>query len=212
MQIVDLPVQNRDLLGSAEARRIRRAGGIPCNLYGGDRDPVNLTTTREAFAEVLKAHTAVVRLTDENVKQTALIREVSWDTFGDHVEHLDLVRVEMKDEVKIRVPIHFVGVPMGQSHGGTVHEVHKDLEVFSRVESIPSELRCDISKLDVGDGIRAGEFEFPEGVRNAMNEDELVVMIHAPKLHVEEPVEGEEGAEPAAEGAAEEAAPAGEER
>jgi large subunit ribosomal protein L25 len=196
MKIVDLPVQKREALGSAEARRLRRTGGIPCNLYGGDRESVNLSTTREAFAEVLKAHSAVVRLTDESIQQTALIREVSWNTFGDHVEHLDLVRVEMHDEVKIRVPLHFVGIPAGQASGGTTHEVLKDLEVFSRVESIPSELRCDIVSLEIGQAIRVGEFEYPEGVRAAMPDDELVVMIHAPKLVTEDEPEGEEGAEP----------------
>lgn len=199
MKIVDLPVQKREALGSAEARRLRRAGGIPCNLYGGNREAVNLSTTREAFAEVLKAHSAVVKLTDESIEQTALIREVAWNTFGDHVEHLDLVRVEMDEEVKIRVPLHFVGIPAGQAHGGTTHEVLKDLEVYSRVESIPSELRCDIAPLEIGEAIRVGEFEYPEGVRAAMADDELVVMIHAPKLVAEEPVEGEEGEEPAAE-------------
>jgi len=208
MKIVDLPVQKRARLGSAESRRIRRAGGIPCNLYGGDREAIPLTTTRDAFDEVLKAHTALVRLTDESAEQTALIRDVAWDTFGEHVEHLDLIRVAMTDEVKIRVPLNFVGVPAGQSEGGVIHEVHHDLEVYSRVDSIPSEILCDISGLGIGDGIRAGDFEFPEGVRAAMAEDEMVVQCAAPKVVVETaPVEGAEGE--AAEGA--ESAPSDEE-
>ena len=75
----------------------------------------------------------------------------------------------------------------------------KDLEVYSRVESIPSELRCNLAPLEIGQAIRVGEFEYPEGVRAAMPDDELVVMIHAPKLITEDEPEGEEGAEPGAE-------------
>ena len=191
MQIVDLPVQKRDQLGSAESRRIRRAGGIPCNLYGGERDAVSLTTTRDAFAEVLKAHSALVRLVDEDVEQTALIREVAWDTFGDYVEHLDLVRVGLEDEVKLRIPFHFVGIAMGGQFGGETHVSLQHVELYCQVKSIPSELRCDISELNVGDTIRIGDYEFPEGTRPAGHADELIVQVKVPKVAVEEEVEGE---------------------
>ena len=123
MKIVDLPIEKRELLGSAESRRLRRKGLIPLILYGGNREPLTFTTTREAFGEVLKRHSAVVRLTTGDVEQTALVRDVAWDTFGDYVEHLDLFRVEADDEVRVRVELHFVGVPVGVSNGGVVHHV-----------------------------------------------------------------------------------------
>ncbi|MEM8885153.1 MAG: 50S ribosomal protein L25 [Planctomycetota bacterium] len=205
MKIVELPVRPREALGSANARRIRRDGGIPLNLYGGDRAPVTLTTTQDDFNEVLKAHSAIVRLTHDEVKQTALVRDVAWDVFGDHVEHVDLFRVELEDEVKVKVPFHFVGVPRGQSNGGETMIALQDIEVFSPVKDIPEELRCDISELEVGQGIRVDEFTFPEGIRPAAHEHDLIVQCKAPKL-AEEEGEGEgdetaEGAEaPAAEG------------
>jgi len=206
MKIVDLPVSKREKTGSAESRRIRRGGGIPCNLYGGDRTPVALTTTQDAFGEVLKAHTALVRLRHESVEQTALIRDVAWDTFGEHVEHLDLVRVEMTDEVKVRVPLHFHGTAAGQSHGGLVHEIHHDIEVFSQVAAIPSEIRIDVSALEIGDGIRISELQLPAGVRSALADDEMLVHCTEPKtVALDEPAEGEaaEGEAAAAEAPAE---------
>jgi large subunit ribosomal protein L25 len=192
MKIVDLPVTRRDKTGSAESRRIRRGGGIPCNLYGGDRGSVSLTTSRDAFAEVLKAHTALVRLRDDAVEQTALIRDVAWDTFGEFVEHLDLVRVSMTDEVKVRVPIHFTGTPAGQKHGGVLVENNRDIEVFAQVKSIPSELPCDVSALEIGDGIRIADIELPEGVRTEMPEEEMIVQCTEPQAVIIEEPEGEE--------------------
>ena len=200
MQIVDLPVQKRELLGSANARRIRLAGGIPCNLYGGGRETVSLTTTRDAFADVLKAHSAVVQLTDEDIQQTALIREVVWETFGDYVQHVDLVRVGLDDEVNIRVPFHFHGVPAGGAHGGETHVALQDLEIYAQVRNIPSEFRCDISGLEIGDTIRVADFEFPEGARPVAHADDLIVQVKEPKVVEEETPEGEgegEGEAPA---------------
>ena len=186
MKIIDLPVQKRELTGSAESRRIRREGGIPVNLYGGSRGNVALTTTRDAFGEVLKAHSAIVRLTTGDVKQTALVRDVAWNTFGDHVEHLDLFRVELEDEVKVKVPFHFVGMPKGISHGGETQIVAHDVEIFCAVKDIPSELDCDIADLDVGDAIHVGDFPFPEGIRPAGHESDVVVQVKIPKVAAEE--------------------------
>ena len=186
MKIIDLPVQKRELLGSAESRRLRRAGGIPVNLYGGERPNLALSTTRDDFAVVLKAHSAIVRLKLDEVEQTALVRDVAWNTFGDHVEHLDLFRVEMHEEVKVRVPFVFTGVPAGLSRGGETQIVLHDLEVLCAVKDIPSELRCDISPLAVGDAIHVNEYTYPEGVRPAGLETEVIIQVKEPKVVVDD--------------------------
>ncbi len=180
MKIIDLPVQKREVTGSAESRRIRRAGGIPVNLYGGDRPSVSLMTERDSFAQVLKAHSAIVRLKLADIEQTALVREVSWNVFGEHVEHLDLFRVELDDEVKVRIPIQFSGVPVGVSHGGRTQFVIQDLEVYCILKDMPSELVCDISELEVHGTIRIGDYAFPEGMRPTGHENDLIVQVKEP--------------------------------
>jgi large subunit ribosomal protein L25 len=190
MKIIDLPVETRELLGSAESRRLRRNGGIPIVLYGGGRDSIHLATTRLAFGEVLKYHSAVVRLKAGEVVQTALVREVAWNTFGDHVEHLDLLRVEPEDEVAVSVPLHFVGIPAGISHGGEMQVLMKDIPVLARVKDMPTELRLDISELNVGDSVHVRDYEFPDGVRASGEADDLIIQIKEPKI-VEETTDEE---------------------
>jgi len=195
MKIIDLPVETRELLGSAESRRLRRKGGIPIVLYGGGRDSIHLSTTRDAFGEVLKFHSAVVRLTAGEVTQTALVRDVAWNTFGDHVEHLDLLRVEPEDEVAISVPFHFVGIPAGISHGGEMQVLMKEVPVLARVKDMPTELRLDISELNVGDSIHVGDYEFPDGVRAAGEPEDLIIQVKEPKVVAETAGEGGEAGE-----------------
>ncbi|MHC4163598.1 MAG: 50S ribosomal protein L25, partial [Planctomycetota bacterium] len=90
MKILNLPVEKRDRLGSANARRYRRAGKVPCSLYGRGQDNVNLVANADDLQEVLKTHTALVRLELGEQEQTALLRSVDWDVFGEAVEHVDL--------------------------------------------------------------------------------------------------------------------------
>jgi len=200
MKILNLPVEMRDRLGSSNARRYRRAGKVPCNLYGRGRDNVHLVADAHDLQEVLKTHSALVRLELGEQQQTALLRSVDWDVFGDAVEHVDLVRVNMEDEVKIKVPVHCIGIPAGTSEGGQLQVAKADLEVFSRVDSIPSDIRIDVSPLHIHDAIHIRDVEFPPHVRAAHDGAELVVHLMPPRK-VEElaaaPAEGVEGVVPA---------------
>ncbi len=207
MKILDLPVERRDKLGSANSRRYRRAGQIPTILYGAGQENVPLTVTAENFAEITAARTLLIRLKlGDDVEQLALIREVSWDVFSEHIQHIDLGRVGMQDEVQVTVPIHLHGVPEGAHHGGVLEPVITDLEVHTRVDSIPEELVVDVTALEVHQGIHVDELTYPEHVRPARGGRDLIVHCVPPKKIEEPVVEGEalevpvEGEEPKAEG------------
>jgi large subunit ribosomal protein L25 len=217
MKILDLPVEKRETLGSAESRRHCRAGRIPSILYGAGRDNVPLVFDRKLFEQVLRAHTALVRLSLGDVRQTALVREITWDTFGEYIQHVDLQRVDMQDEIRLEIPAHFLGVPEGSAHGGVLQVVHKEVAVHSRVDSIPSEIEIDVNHLDVGDRVTAGQVQYPENVRAALPDDEPICFVSVPKVQeIEAPaeegevLEGEAAAE--GEAPAEGGEPAGEDK
>jgi len=195
MKILDLTVERRDKLGSAEARRYRRAGRIPCILYGGPQDNVTLTTAHDQFDEILKAHTLLVRLHLASEEQTALVRRVEWDTFGEHVEHVDFQRVEPHQEVALAIPLRFLGTPAGITEGGRFEREHDALPVRGPLESMPAELRVDVSRLNVGDSLRASEVELPEGLVLDCGEGDLLAHVRVPKVVAAEPEPGAEGAE-----------------
>ena len=202
MKILDLPVESRDKLGSANSRRYCRAGMIPSILYGGKRESIPLVFSAESFDQVMRAHTALVRLDLAGTRQTALVRDITWDTFGEYIQHVDLQRVEMEDEIQIAVPVHIIGVPAGVAHGGVLNLTHKELPVHARVDSIPSEIHIDVSALDVGDRLLTKEVEYPAHVRPALPEEEPVCVVNKPKVHIDHHAESEEGEGEAGEGEA----------
>ncbi len=199
MQILDLTVEKRDNFGTSNARRSRRAGQVPCMLYGGKQANVPLFAKAHDLGNVLKVHTALVRLKLGQQEQTALLREIKWDVMGEYVQHVDLVRVEMTDEVKIKVPVHCFGVPAGVGEGGELQVVKAEIEVFSRVDSIPNEIRIDVSALKLFEGVHIRAVTFPPNVRPAGHETDLVVHGVPPRTveegaPAEAAVEGAEGA------------------
>ncbi len=209
MKINDIPLEYREMLGSAESRRLRRAGKVPCILYGRGTDNVALTTTRDAVHELLDAHTHIVRLQLGEVAQTALVREMTWDHLGEHVQHMDFVRVAMEDEVKVSVPLEFEGDPAGLHTGGVIEVLISDLDVRCRVDAIPEKIMVDISALEIGDGVHVDGLAFAQGVTPVRSGRDLLVHVVMPrKVELEEakPEDAVLGEAPA-EGEAEAAAP-----
>ena len=220
MKIIDIPVESRETLGSAAARRLRRAGKVPCILYGRGHDTVALTTTTDAVHDLLDAHTHIIRLKLGKVSQTALVREMTWDHLGEHVQHMDFVRVAMEDEVKVTVPLAFTGDPAGLHTGGVIEVLIADLEVRCRVDGIPEKIAVDISALEIGDGVHVDEVTYPQGVQPVRSGRDLLIHVVMPrKVELEEPkpeeavVEGEAapGEAPAEGEASEEAGRGGKE-
>jgi len=191
MQLLDLNVEKREKLGSANSRRYCRAGKIPMILYGRGQPSVPLMCEADDFGAVTKAHTALVKLTVGDIRQTALIRDVEWDTFGDYVLHIDLVRVEAEDDVTLKIPMNYHGVAAGIAHGGALHIVLPEMELRCRVDSIPEELTVEVSHLEIGDSIHVGDLEYPAQVRPVRGDSDLLVHCKVPKVAVEK--DDEEG-------------------
>lgn len=202
---IDLKVRNRASSGSAEARRMRRAGELPAVLYGGGKETVLALETFEFMKKIGYASAGMVTLIDpDGAKTTAIIKEVQWNRLTDKPLHIDFYRVSMDQIVEVKVPLHFEGTPRGLLFGGVFDQLMHEVTVKVKASSIPSKIGVDVSDLGIGDALHVKDLVLPEGVR-------MDTPAELPIAHVVPPTV--EKTKPAAEEAAEEtaAAPSGEE-
>jgi large subunit ribosomal protein L25 len=94
--------------------------------------------------------------------------------------------------------------------GGILDHTLREIEFECLPQSIPEEVRVDVSALEIGDSLHVRDLAVPEGA-TLLSDPELAVVLVATPAVEEEPTpaegevpEGEEGA-PAAEGEAAEA-------
>ena len=144
-----LEVMPRSGTGTRESRRLRRQGMVPAILYGHGEKCVDLAAKREALEAVIRHGSRVVDLTGA-VKESALIRELQWDTFGVEPIHVDLLRVSKTDRVKVKVPIDLRGDAPGHRAGGTVNLVLHEVEIECTPDLIPEKIHVQIASLEVG--------------------------------------------------------------
>jgi large subunit ribosomal protein L25 len=88
---ITVNVETRAETGSLRMKRMREKGNIPAILYGGNGDSVALTVAEGEVGKVIKSGSRSVQLVG-SINQSAEVKSIQWDTFGNKVLHVDFVR------------------------------------------------------------------------------------------------------------------------
>jgi len=202
-------------LGKGASRRLRRLNDtIPAVLYGGKKDPVSLSI---AHKDIIKAteneafFSHIITLNVDSKKEPAVIKALQRHPAKPFILHADFQRVDMKQEIQVKVPIHFineekcVGVKLG---GGIIRRTLNEIDITCLPSDLPEYIEVDMLEVDVGDSVHLSDITFPEGVSSVAlshgEESDLnVASVQVPRGG------GEEEAAEAADGEAAEGGDAG---
>jgi large subunit ribosomal protein L25 len=192
-----LHVQNREIVGKRNNERLRRAGRLPAVLYGHGEDSVNLTLAADELKASLRHGAKVVDL-DGAASGKALLQDIQWDTFFQHVLHVDLLRVRAGEKVKIDVPIELRGEAPGAREGGVIEQMVHSIEIEVSLDVIPERLHININRLEIGGQLTAKDIEdLPPGAEILDDVDTMIVHCIQPMAEEEEaPAEEAGAAEP----------------
>src|SRR4051812_24575618 len=108
----EIKVSRRQEVGKHPLRRLRKLRQIPAVLYGHGQEPVSLSVTTDAMAAALRHGSRFVNLTGD-VNESALVRDLQFDTFGIEVLHVDFARVSKDERIKVRVSVDLKGTAEG---------------------------------------------------------------------------------------------------
>ncbi|HWL65190.1 MAG TPA: 50S ribosomal protein L25, partial [Actinomycetota bacterium] len=131
MAEVKLQIEKRDGTGKGVARRARADGKVPGVVYGRGMEPVSVVVDRREFVTALHTDAGMnvllsLQLDGESIP--ALARELQRDPVKGTLLHVDLVKIDLKQEVEVDVPVHVVGEAPGVKEGGVLeqplHQVH----------------------------------------------------------------------------------------
>jgi large subunit ribosomal protein L25 len=189
-----LNVELRETRGKREARRMRREGKVPAVLYGHGQDNLSLTVSEEQLAAAIRHGTRLVDLKGA-ANETALIRELQWDTFGTNVLHLDFARVSADERIEVEVAVELRGEAPGVKDGGVIEHLLHQLRVECPAIAIPDKLRVSINSLALKGQILVKDVKLPDGATVLDDPEEIVVQCVEPAAESDEETGGE-AAEP----------------
>lgn len=189
MDIAEIDARPRDARGGRACRRLRKLSLVPAVLYGQAESNVLLSVRHSDIEKLLEAHTFVVQVNWGSRRESAQIKEIQYDHLGDHIVHVDLLRISLTETVTVSIPVEVHGEAAGVTEGGMLDLRLHELDVECLPAAIPEKLRVEVADLGIGADLRVGDIEFPEGVKPVADPDTLVVVIAAPAEVLEEEAE-----------------------
>ena len=204
----ELSVALRKDEGKGASRRLRRAGSVPAIVYGGgELGPVSIQIEHKDVYMASQNewfYSSVLDLSLGGDVQKVLLKDMQRHPFKQQILHLDFLRINENEEIRVRVPLHFLNQdtsPAGKTAGVIImHEV-TEVEVACLPKDLPEYIEVDLAGLKVDDIIHLSSLKLPNGTEIPelkLGKEHDITVVSAKLGREEVDVAGEEGAEGAA--------------
>jgi large subunit ribosomal protein L25 len=173
----------RNEQGSGASRRLRNAGQTPGIIYGGTAAPVTIALDHNALYHALRKeafHSSILDMEIEGKVEKVLLRDFQMHAFKQLVLHADFQRVDPKQKIHVKVPLHFVNAeisPAVKLGGAIISHVMNDLDVSCLPGDLPEFVEVDLSKVEAGASIHLSDLTLPKGVSAVQTGDNPTIAI-----------------------------------
>ncbi len=206
MKTIAIKGSFRTELGKKNARQLRKAGNIPCVIYGKEENS-HFYAHENSFLNLIYTHEShLVKLNIDGKEFKAVLKDIQFHPVTDKVIHVDFMEVFDNKPVIINIPIVITGDSVGIKAGGKLRIKRRSLKVKGYADDIPEYLTVDITDVKIHESIKVGDLSFDKlELLDPKISTVLTVAISRVALKAEEEEEAEEVA---AEGAEEAETPA----
>ena len=164
MKSFDLKGTSRTEVGKKSTNELRKNNGIPCILYGIEKEAKAFAVTADAVRKlVYTPDIHVVNLTIDGVECKAVLKDIQFHPVKDTILHLDFLQIVEDKAIVMEVPTVLTGLAAGVKLGGKLQQAIRKIKVKAVYANIPEKLTVDVTELALGKSIKVGELSF-EGI------------------------------------------------
>lgn len=173
----------RTELGKKATKEIRKSGNVPCVIYGEKKDengnPLAIhfsVSEKEINKLIYTPHIYLVDINIDSVDYKAVLKEVQFHPVKDNVLHVDFYEVHAEKPIVMGVPVQAQGLAAGVRAGGRLMMMVRKLNVRAMYDQIPEKLFVDVTALQLGKTIKAGDLQF-EGLEMVTPKEVIVCAV-----------------------------------
>lgn len=188
MERVTIKAEVREVGRKGINNRLRQGGLIPAVLYGKGEKAVGLAVNAKEFTSLMKGAAGTNALIHLEMAEGAkkepvvvMLKDFQTDTITRKITHIDLLKINMKEKVTVKIPVHLTGKSIGVTKGGLIEQARREIEAKCLPGNIPDAIEADITHLDVGQSLHLNELKLPEGVEVPHDADFAIVSIVMPR-------------------------------
>ena len=165
----------REHTGSKTAAKERKQGRIPAIVYGHKKEPEAISLDAHNLVEELHHGHRLMDVQIGKETQKMLVKDLQYDYLGKDIIHVDLMRVDITETIKVTVPIKLKGTAKGTHEGGVISEHTDHLEIECQAANIPESIVVFVADMEVGDTLHAKDIELPAGAKLTSSPEILLV-------------------------------------
>lgn len=193
MKSVEIQGTLRTEVGSKYAQAERKAGNVPCVIYGGEA-PVHFSAPILAFKSLVytpEAKTATITVDGKTVE--AVIQDMQFHPVTDALIHIDFIELVEGKAVTMNIPVVLNGQARGVLNGGKLKMVLRTLSVRALPNEMPDNIQLDITNLRIGKSIRVSDV-VPAGYEILNADTAVIVTVKKARGAMDDEEDDEEGA------------------
>ncbi len=191
MSEVIISAQKRETAGTSISRSLRRSGRVPAVVYGAHNDAVAVSVDRLELGRLLRSDFSIITIDLDGKKEQAVIKEVQVHPVRSDVLHVDFMRVAAGSEIKVTVPINYIGESAGVKLGGLLSIMKNELTMQVLPKNMPDTIEVDITDMEIGDVVRVGDLDLKD-VTILDDPAVMLCQVHVTRKAAETLTEGEE--------------------
>ena len=173
-----LTVEKRDLKGNKDLRQLRQDMKIPGVYYSYDGSNILFQISNNEVKNAIQSGANIFTVNVGGKEQNVVFKSVQYHPVTEQIIHIDLYGVDMNKPISIKIPIVYVGTPLGVStEGGVVVTNLNEIEILCLPSDIPENIEVDISNVSIGENIQAGDVDLGDKFKLVTMEDSTLMSV-----------------------------------
>lgn len=177
--------------GKGASRRLRKENLIPAIIYGGESEAVSICVKTNELVKAISEDaffSSIIGIELDGTKQEVIIKALQRHPSKGFPLHADFQRIVRGQEMNFSVPVRVINEEesAGKKTGGVLTQLVNDIQVTCLPRNLPEFIEIDVAKLEVGDNIRLGDVELPQGLSLVLQDDSelenAIVSMQAPTV------------------------------
>lgn len=161
MEHITLKGTGRTVSNKAAVKALRRENLVPCVYYGNGVENTLFTVSARDLEKITNTpNSYIIELDVDGKKQLAVLREIQYHPVTDKALHVDFFAVKEDKPVVIDIPVAISGNSIGVRQGGKLMVSTRKLKVSGMIKDLPDRLNIDITDLNLGKQIVAGDLHY----------------------------------------------------
>lgn len=157
MKVVSMSGFLRGNVGKKDAKKIRKDGGVPCVVYGGEEQLHFFTEAKNFQKIVFTPEVCFVKLKLDEKEYDVILQDIQYHPVTDNILHADFVELNPTKPIIMSIPVKISGTAPGVLKGGRIVQKYRKLKIKALPENMPELIEVSIEGFEIGQSVKVSD-------------------------------------------------------